>query len=284
MLLPVFRFLSHLPLPLLHGLGRLGGRLQYLLSRRWRERLQANARAAGFDDAAQHRRMAGEAGAGLLELAHIWLRTNDSIARVHCPDRAVIAAALAQGRGILFLTPHLGGFELTARWYAAQRGITVLYRPPRQPSVRELVESLRSQPGLEAVPTNMSGVRRLVRALREGQAIGMLPDQVPGAGEGAWAPFFGQPAYTMTLPARLVELTGCVVLAAWAEREPAGRGWTLRLRPVTPRQLGLDQADPVHRATSLNQLMESLIRECPDQYLWAYNRYKVPDGEWKPAE
>jgi KDO2-lipid IV(A) lauroyltransferase len=282
MLLPVFRLMSRLPLPALHALGRAGGRLQYALSRSWRERLKANAQVAGFTDARQHRRMAAQAGAGLLELAHIWLRTDESIARVHCPDVALIAAALAQGRGIMFLTPHLGGFELTARWYAAQRGITVLYRPPRQPALRELVESLRAQPGLEAVPTNMSGVRRLVRALREGQAIGMLPDQVPGAGEGAWAPFFGRPAYTMTLPARLVELTGCVVLAAWAEREPAGRGWTLRLRPVTPRQLGLDKAELAHRAAALNLLMESLIRECPEQYLWAYNRYKVPAGESEP--
>jgi KDO2-lipid IV(A) lauroyltransferase len=64
--------------------------------------------------------------------------------------------------------------------------------------------------------------------------VGLLPDQVPPDGMGVWAPFYGRPAYTMTLAARLVQQTGAALLLIWAERLPAGRGWVLRVSPARP--------------------------------------------------
>ncbi len=189
-----------------------------------------------------------------------------------------IERAYAAGKGILFLTPHMGCFEITpqamASTYSAEHGpITVLYRPARKDWMKDLVDSSRSRPGLEAAPTTLGGVRQMIKALRQGQAIGLLPDQVPPAGMGEWAPFFGRPAYTMTLAARLAVQTGATVLIAWGERLSFGRGYVVHVRELkSPLRL-----EKVEDATAdINAEMEQLIRERPAQYLWGYARYKQP--------
>ena len=139
-----------------------------------------------------------------------------------------IEEAYAQGHGVLFLTPHLGCFEITAPSGAAHFGptrgsITVLYRPARQPWLRELLSHARERAFMKAVPTNMDGVRQLLKALRRGEAVGLLPDQVPPSGLGVWSEMWGREAYTMTRAARLALQTGCEVRLVWGERLPAGR-------------------------------------------------------------
>ena len=98
----------------------------------------------------------------------------------------------------------------------------MLYRPARKAWLRELVDTSRTRPGLAVAPATLAGVRQMMRALRRGEAVGLLPDQVPPDGMGVWAPFFGRPAYTMTLAARLVQQTGAALLLAWGERLPRG--------------------------------------------------------------
>ena len=154
--------------------------------------------------------------------------------------------------------------------------MTVLYRRSRRGWLVPLSEEGRGA-NLKLAPADLSGVRRLLKALKSGEAVGMLPDQVPGNGEGAWVPFFGRPAYTMTLAARLAE-TGATVLLAYAERLDYGAGFHLRLFPLSAPLAG----DPMQRAAQLNAELETLIRQCPEQYLWGYNRYKVPAGAPPP--
>jgi KDO2-lipid IV(A) lauroyltransferase len=120
----------------------------------------------------------------------------------------------------------------------------------------------------------MRGVRMLMRALKGGQTAGILPDQVPSQGDGTWAGFFGRPAYTMTLPARLAATTGARIVFVLGERLPAGRGYRLRLQPFDQPLSGDVAAD----TQKLNDALEALIRQCPSQYLWGYNRYKSPAG------
>ena len=147
--------------------------------------------------------------------------------------RALIEDALALGRGLVFLTPHMGSFEITAQAYAqrygARRPITVMFRPARYRMLRELQESARARPALATAPASIGGVRQMMRALKRGEAVGLLPDQVPPQGMGVWADFFGAPAYTMTLAARLAQQSGAPIVLAWCERLPAGRGFHLRL-------------------------------------------------------
>jgi len=274
----LFRFLSKLPLWLLHMLGGWLGRLVYLLSPTYRRHVRENMAQAGVDPALRGQ-VAAEAGKQMLELARIWLlKLEQATALVtEVVGWEHVEAAQRAGKGIVFLTPHLGCFEITAQYYAAFGDITVLYRPPRQASLRQMILEGRKRERLHLAPADLSGVRSLIKALKKGEAVGMLPDQAPKVGEGVWLKFFGKPAYTMTLAARLTE-TGATTLMAWGERLPHGRGYRLHLQP--PNQML--EGTTVDRAQQINFEIEALVRQCPSQYLWGYNRYKHPGGAEAP--
>jgi len=272
----LFVALSHLPLPVLHALGWLLGWLSFALSARYRRRLMAHARQAGYGWRVAISSV-GEAGKLVAELPRLWLGRP---VRVGWEGAACIEAAQAHGAGVLFLTPHMGCFEITAQAYAQRFGdrqpMTVLFRPARQDWLSELMTTARDRPGLHAAATTLAGVKQLIKALKAGHAVGLLPDQVPPAGQGVWAPFFGRDAYTMTLSARLAHTARTQVVLAWGERLPWGRGYLVHVRPLS-QALGEALApDPVRAAQQINQAMEQLVRECPRQYLWSYDRYKPP--------
>lgn len=268
----LFRLGARLPLVVLHALGWALGWLSFALSPAYRRRLLANARQAGQPSGVALRSV-GQAGRLVAELPRLWF---GAPVPWRWSGAEHIEAAQAAGRGLLFLTPHLGCFEVTAQAYAARFGarrpMTVLYRPSRQPWLRDLVDRARERPGLRTAPTSLSGVRQLIGALRAGEAVGLLPDQVPPQGLGVWAPFFGRDAYTMTLSARLARSADAVVLLSWGERLPWGRGFVVHVRPLdTPLP-----TDPDAAARAVNAAMETLVRESPAQYLWSYDRYKAP--------
>lgn len=267
----LFRAFSLLPLPVLHALGWVLGWASFLLSSRYRRRLLAHARQAGYSSGVALRSV-GEAGKLVAELPRLWL---GRAVRVEWDGAEHIGAAQADGAGTLFLTPHLGCFEITAQAYARRFGarhpMTVLFRPARQAALRDLVAGARRRPGLHTAPTTLAGVKQLIKALKAGDAVGLLPDQVPPEGQGVWAPFFGHDAYTMTLSARLAQAGRTQVLVSWGERLSWGRGYRVHVRAFGPLA-----SDPVQAAGQINRAMELLVRECPTQYLWSYDRYKTP--------
>ena len=265
----LFHVLALLPLPVLHAVGAFLGWVSYLASGTYRRRFVEHARQAGYAPG-QVRAAVAEAGKLLAEAPRLWF---GRAPRIEWDGADLIAAARERGRGIVFLTPHLGCFEVTAQGYAARYGrITVLYRPARKAWLRELVDTSRDRANLATAPTTLAGVKQLLKALKAGEAVGLLPDQVPPEGLGVWAPFFGRPAYTMTLPARLAQQTGATLLLAWGERLPWGRGYRIHLRAWP----GALEVDPGAAAAQVNVQMENLVRECPQQYLWGYARYKPP--------
>jgi Kdo2-lipid IVA lauroyltransferase/acyltransferase len=268
----LFRALALLPLPLLHAVGAAVGWISFLSSATYRRRFLGNARQAGLG-LPQVRPAVAEAGKLLAEIPRLWFGRPVAL---QWDGAELIDAARAAGRGIVFLTPHLGCFEATAQGYAARYGrITVLYRPARKIWLRDLVDTSRERANLATAPTTMAGVKQMLKALKAGEAIGLLPDQVPPKGLGVWAPFFGREAYTMTLSARLAQQTGATVLLAWGERLPWGRGYRIHLRQWP----GEAASQPEMAAAQVNAQMERLIRECPEQYLWGYARYKQPREE-----
>lgn len=282
----LFRLLSSIPLAGLQRIGEVLGRLVYAVAPSYRRHLVANLVLAGGEPArALATRVAAESGRGALELAFVWMRPQDEVlARTRATGWDVVEAARREGKGIVFLTPHLGCFEVTAQLYANRPGagapLTVLYRPPRKAWLAPLIEGRRARGNLALAPASLAGVRLLSRALKRGEAIGMLPDQVPSRGEGVWAPFFGRPAYTMTLPARLQRTTGAALLLAHGERLPAGEGWVVHFTRVREPLA----SDPVEAATQINGALEALIRTNLAQYLWGYNRYKTPRNVEGPVE
>ncbi|HEY0858273.1 MAG TPA: lysophospholipid acyltransferase family protein [Albitalea sp.] len=277
----LFRWLSRWPLWLLHALGAALGWLSYLLSPSYRRRFLANLGQARLPAGVRGPAVA-EAGRLLMELPFLWMRPADQpiAPYVRWEGERFIDEAHREGRGIVFLTPHMGCFEVTAQAYAERYAaghgpITVLYRPARKPWLRELVDTARGRPGLATAPATLAGVRQMMRALRRGEAVGLLPDQVPPDPMGVWAPFFGRPAYTMTLAARLAQQTGAMLLLAWGERLPRGRGYVLHFEPF--REALPEGADhQAESAAAVNRAMERLIRRRPEQYLWGYDRYKTP--------
>lgn len=284
MLKALFELLSRLPLPLLHGAGIVLGWGAYACSPRFRRALNANLAQAGYDSPRLKRQAIGEIGKSFMELPVVWMRPLRLVADLvrETSGWEHISAAHAAGRPLVFLTPHMGCFEITAQVYAFRapiaKPITVLYRRPRKAALTPLVEE-RQRQKLKLAPADLSGVRALIRALKRGEAAGLLPDQTPRFGEGVWAPFFGKPAFTMTLPGRLVRSSNAQLLLAYAERLPWGRGYKLVVRPFAgPMSEHLDTA-----AAQLNAELETLIRECPSQYLWSYERYRAPPGTRVPT-
>jgi len=275
----LLRLFARLPLRWLHGAGVAVGWLAYWFSPAYAAHMKENLRASGVcrdegDCRRLLREVIAETGKGVTELIAVWFGTDDRISDfVACSTWHVAEEAEREGRGILFLTPHLGCFEISALYAAQRLPITVMYRPPKLAWLEPLMIAGRQRWRARVAPANLRGVRMLYKALRNGEAVGLLPDQTPGVGEGVWARFFGRPAYTMTLVARLQQATGAAVIMVFAERLPRGRGYRLHLERMPTA--GLDEG-------ALNRAIEALVRRCPAQYLWGYNRYKVPAGVEPP--
>jgi KDO2-lipid IV(A) lauroyltransferase len=269
----LFRLLSHLPLWALHGLGWVLGWIAFLGSGDYRRRFLENVALAGVESGSWLEAV-GESGRLIAELPRLWL---GQAVPVFWDGAEHVEAALALNKGIVFLTPHLGCFEITAQAYAARYGVvaqpmTVLFRLPRKAWLRDVVLQSRQRPGLATASTTLAGVKQLIKALKSGHCVGLLPDQVPPDGLGVWAPFFGKPAYTMTLSARLALQTGATVIAAWGERLSWGRGYVVHVMPLQQTL----SSDLTEAAAQINHAMEGLILHKPQQYLWGYARYKIP--------
>lgn len=279
MLTWLLRSIARLPLPLIHALGAAVGRYYFgtgRMARRTRDNLAASGLAASPAELARLcRRSAVESGKGALEILAIWQRPQSKLLRWmrDCRGWEHVEQAWKAQRGIIFLTPHLGCFEITAQYYAAFSPISVLYRPPRQTWLAPLIDSGRARSNVRLAPTTLKGVRELLKALKQGEAVGILPDQNPGKDEGEWADFFGRPAYTMTLVQRLAAATGATVLLAFGERLPWGHGYVMHIEPFA--------GEPTPAA--INRAIEQLIRRKPEQYLWSYPRHRRPKGVDRPS-
>ncbi len=271
----LLRLAARLPLPLLHALGVALGWMVYWISPRYRRVLNRNLEIAGLKGGRLRRAVIAESGKGVLEVPAIWLRPHEQVADlvVEASGWEYAERGRKLGKGLIFLTPHLGCWEVTAQYISRRMPITVIYSPPKVRALEALMLAGRNRAAMmRSVPADLRGVRAMLKALKRGEAIGMLPDQVPGLGEGEWIEFFGKPAYTMTLVGRIAEQTGASVLLCYAERLPRGRGYRFIVEPL------LATRPPESPARALSRSLEQMVRRCPEQYLWSYNRYKVPAG------
>ena len=253
----LLRLTALLPLPLAHAVGACCGWLLWWMPNSAR-RIAARNLALCYPElpvAGRERllrRNLLETGKLLLELGPLWLWPGER--------------------------PHLGAWEMAGLYYSSRHPLTILYRPSRL-GLDELSRQGRGRLGGKVVATDASGVRALLTALRNGEILGILPDQDPGGEGGVFAPLFGIAASTMTLVSRLALKTGAPVFLTWAERLPRGRGFALHLRalPEVTAAVSLDES-----AAALNRGVEAAIRSLPAQYLWVYKRFKTrPPGQPK---
>lgn len=270
----MLKILARLPLCVVHFLGSILGWVSYLSYKKYAKLMKQNlklSKLTKYEVAFKkilHRNI-GETGKAFLETFAIWFKDYSKLKQWYqgCSGWEHVESALAEGKGIIFLTPHLGCFEITSLYYGQFYPITVLFRPPRQNWLMPIISQGRQRGKVNLAPASAQGVKLLLQALKRGEAIGILPDQAPHEGEGVWAPFFGSPAYTMTLASKLAEKSGAQVLMAFGERLANGRGYHIHIKPI--RQGGINMPD------LLNQEIEKAIAERPSQYMWIYDRYKV---------
>lgn len=277
-----FGILSRMPLSLLHRMGVAAGWVIYSISGKYAFRLRENLQSAykGHDKAELQKILntnVGEVGKGAAELPWVWGRPfEEVIASVKsCEGWELIESARRQGKGVIMLTPHMGCFEVISLYVSSRMPMTSMYRTPKLVWLDKVMRAGRERGQMKLAQADIGGVRALLKALKRGEVIGILPDQVPGNGEGEWTPFFGRPAYTMTLVGRLAKASGAPVLLSYSERLPHGAGYIIR---ITPLEAASGAPDPMQ----LNAALEKVIRSCPDQYLWSYNRYKTPAGALPP--
>jgi Kdo2-lipid IVA lauroyltransferase/acyltransferase len=286
-----FRFLAWLGLPANHAVGVLLGRIFFIVTPGWRRRTRENLAASGLvhgDGEVRRlvRENVKEIGKGASELAWALFRRPEEVcALVRSLDGWEEVERLRAGsRPILFVIPHLGGYDIAGRFLWTRLPILAMYRPQKLAWLDALMREGRNRgaapDGSNIAPANMAGVRMLLRHLRGGGCSVILPDQVPGDGDGEWVEFFGRPAYTMTLPARLQQATGAAIVFCYAERLPRSEGFRMHFR-------ALDAPLPEDRARAarlLNAEIERMVRACPAQFLWGYNRYRRPSrGPASPA-
>ena len=268
-----------LPLAVVQVIGAFLGMLAYVGSKQYRSLFRPQYEAVIRMHKLPLKLWPAVRASGMLFLDSLWIWRNPqkALTSVEVQNWDVVETAIKEGHGLVMLTPHLGGFEIIPSVLAQHFPATILYRPSRQEWLNEVVEQGRAYPNMHFVPTNLNGVRQMTRALTRGEAIGILPDQVPSGGEGVWVPFFGKPAYTTPLPARLANRNNTPVVMFTAKRKALGKGWLMQAT-----RLNRLPEDPALAAAELNIAIENAVLVAPEQFIWSYNRYKHPAGAELP--
>jgi KDO2-lipid IV(A) lauroyltransferase len=283
MLLALMRTLALLPWSLLDALGAALGYGFWRADSRERRIARANIDYCLPDWSADRRAQLERAtlihfGRIALEIAKVWFGSRAAF------DRAIVAiegeelmtVAAAEGRGVLLLAPHHGNWEVLGSYLGRHHPFTAMYLPARDAAVDGVIRIARTRSGGAIAAANNSGVRAVLKALKQGGVVGMLPDQVPKQAGAEFAPFFCGQALTMTLAANLLQKTGARAVFGCAFRADDGRGFRIAFRAADP---DIYSTDLVTSLAALNRGVEALILERPEQYQWEYKRFKAqPEG------
>lgn len=279
----LYRRAARLPLPVAHALGAGVGVLAWLVPNKFtrRTRFHIARSLPALGRCARERlvfRTLVESGKSLAELPLLWSGPAARVGRLVREVRGEDGwdRALAAGKGVIAASPHLGAWEMAGLEYSRRHPIVTMYRLQGN-EWDDVMKRGRERLGAKLVPSDRGGVRELLEALRRGDSIGILPDQDPPEGSGAFAPFFGIAAHTPVLASRLARRTGAAVLYVFAERLRWGRGFVLHIVPA-PDEVA--DADDARACAALNRGLEECIRRFPAQYWWGYARYRRrPPGE-----
>jgi len=214
-------------------------------------------------------------GITLCEIPVVWRKGENSLKWIQSLSGSeLVEQAKDSTTGVIFISPHLGNWELMGYWAANQGPITSFYQPPRRFDLDNLLVDARKKTGATLAPTNARGLAQLIKALKKGEYVGILPDMEPDLSGGVFAPFFGVPALTMTLIHKLQQRTGALIILGFAKRVPGG----FEVFLSTPEQ-GIGSESVEEYTTALNCAVEKLVQLAPAQYQWEYKRFKRrPEG------
>lgn len=280
----LIRILGILPLPLNHAIGHVVGRLANSFDNELRHVARINV-ALYFPELSrrEQRRLVKkhliEIGKTFTETACLWNWPKDKlvskIRKVH--NIELIDKPMHQGQGVILALPHLGSWEALGLYLSCHYPITSIVKPHPIASVDRLISQARQRYGANTVPTDINGVRGLMNALKKGEIIWIMVDQVPGEGNGIYSPFFSRQALTATLAPKLCAKTHSAVIMAYAERLSWGRGYEIHIMDLGS---DINNDDTAAITRTINRGIEHCARQLPAQYQLSYRRYKVlPKGE-----
>lgn len=272
--------LSKLPLSTIRALGAVIGLIALKLSKKSAKRLPHNLLITGLATPETVKELtkatAQALGMTLVEAALIaWSHDRKRIEQLSRVDESFhqVKRLIEAGQNVVFLTPHIGNFEVAVKYFAYNlpMNIQILYKPSKDPVVDQIMLNGRTEPNITPVPTNRKGVLSLMKHLKLGGCIGILPDNVASGGDGEWVKFFGQDVYATSLAAKICQMPNTHVVIVQNLRIPTG--FSSKCIPFKP------MSDDTHGIMQeLYSEIESLVREAPEQYYWSYDRFRHPDN------
>ena len=283
----LLRMVGWLPLGSAQRIGRWIGLLLWKFPTKAREVTDINLRICLPELSAQERERMAQAslvqtGQTMLEVPLMWewpvQKCLDLVKETEGLE--LIDEAMAGGKGLILLAPHLGNWELAGLFFSSRYKMAALYSPPNMPEFEDYMIKVRGRLGSELVRGDRRGLARLAAILREGGVAGILPDQSPRGKGNAFAPFFGMEVKTMTLVSKLIQRTEANVLITYAERLPDAQGFRIVVKRTDD---GLGDKDAVAATTAMNRSIERCVLDIPEQYQWEYKRLRHrPPGQPNP--
>lgn len=197
----------------------------------------------------------------------------DQIRRVE--GESELQAAINSEQGVLLMMPHFGNWELLSTYMGVNYSMAALYDPPKISSLESTIIAARERSRTQMFPISTPGIRGLLKFLKKGGLVTILPDQVPSREAGVYANFFGQSALTMILPHRIIQRIAPVVMMCSIQRTFDAQTWRYDFSFKELHGLN-DIEDASETATIINAEVEAIIRKAPEQYQWSYKRFKRP--------
>lgn len=268
---------SWLPLSGQRKLGAFIGRIFWRFSDRERNVTRVNLALCYPDRSVEWRDELGkqsliETGKTLAETGAMWRWPEDKLRALikDTHNEQIIKQALALEKGVILVSPHIGAWELISLYFNQQHPMINMYRPARSAALDPIIRQARERFGNNTAPANSHGLRSILKGLKNGKVVGILPDQEPDQKSGVFAPFFGTPACTMTLLGNLAAKTSATVVFCVMKREAAG----FELYFIEADE-EISSRDTVVAATAVNRTVEKCIEIAPEQYLWSYKRFRL---------
>lgn len=277
----ILTIMSFLPLSILRFIGGFIGIMIMKLSKRTGARLRNNLLVTGISNQKNidlmYRQTAAELGKTIIESVVIaWHRSKKHSANLVLEIKGLkqIKEAATQG-AVVFLTPHIGNFEISLKSAAqniSDKKFNILYKPSKSKLLNQIMFLGRTEDNIKPVPTTVHGVISLIRAIKNKEMIGMLPDSVASSGDGVWVNFFDKPVFATTLAAKLTLMPGVKTFIVSSKR--VSKGFVSEFIPYVP------QSDKISEVVQeLYKVFESIIKDNPTQYYWSYDRFRVPKKE-----
>ena len=267
-----------LPIAFLRACGRALGRLSYRMNTRECHVARRNLQLIYPGDCTQLtetklRALLSSTGQTVFETLLAWTRPRRRsfklIRNVHGLEH--LQQADAAGKGVLFATLHYGNWELLLQYMAERGPLSVVYNPPGSRHLDSFLYLARNADSVRMVPAEATAMRPLLRALRNGEMVGITADQQPKIGGGEFVPFYGIPALTLSLIAKLAVRSGAPVLFSYCERNPDG-SFDVHIEADEP---GLRDADLMAAMTVMNKRVQTIAERDFRQYQWTYKRFSI---------